>query len=566
MVDPLTDLHELEAAEARRRAEYEQRHAELVRDASRCLGKARLSKSAGASPVLAPIGHSDQSMMFMPEGTGTSPIHVHTSEGSGALCVQESGTTGVPLPPSCHHDECQKSYRKALKASRRFSGPSLPPVPSFSLDTAATSPGTVSNLPMAYHSGAVRTHPQYCFRARSGSPSHMHSYSPYPRVSPPTVEKERDSYVVIDSTSPVGGSSSSSLSDSLFSAPIYGISSQPGISNERSTSGPTAQAQYTPSASPFLRPLQSLGLDSPSVSPKMEQSALGMLASSDAHIGDIGFLDTAGIRTYEPALGKRRDSSTTVTHHDFSRARLRAVLPQVKSESTPTSPTWRYFHRPIHGSSISPPPTTVDAGTTSTSSSPPSPALHSHSLPHTPHLMRGQPPHHHHLAHSVRMAFAMTPIKQLDSGFSPPHQPQIFSPPSQSIPHPSISSSSSIHNIYKPAAPGPHFSYSRSSSRSGSPPIMLPPLSTSTPNSTATVSSRAPSPTSYITLPPLKVNTAVGSVKSTGHVPADEALGISGDGASILTTGDSISNPSSATPGERITLPGFSELIRAADS
>ena len=553
-MDPLNDLHELEAAEARRRAEYEQRHAELVRDASRSLGKARLSKSAGASPVLAPVGHPGQGIMFMP---GTSPVR----PSSGSLCIRESGAGGVPLPPSCCHEDCQKSYRKALKAWRRFSGPALPLVPSLTLDVAATSPSSFSNHSFVYHSGALRTRQQFPFRARSGSPSHMHSYSPYPRVSPP-FEKERDSYAVVDNTSPIGGSSSSSLSDFMFSAPTHGIS--PGISNERSTSGPISQAQYTPSASPFLRPLQSLGLDSPSVSPKMEHSALGMLAPSDARIGEMGNSDT-GIRIYEPTLGKRRDSSTTVTHHDFPRAHLRPVLPQVKSESTPTSPTWRYFQKPILGSSASPPPM-VDAGTTSTSSSPPSPALHSQSLPHTPHFMRGQPPHHH-LAHSVRMAFAMTPIKDLDSVSSQPHQLQNYTDlSSHSTPHPSMSSSSSsIHNLYKPQAPGSHFSFSRSSSRSGSPPIMLPPLSASTPNSTATASSRAPSPTGYITLPPLKVHATVGTVKPTAHVSPYEAVGISGDGTSILTSGDSISH-SSATPGDRITLPGFSELIRAADS
>ena len=564
----MNDLHELEAAEARRRAEYEQRHAELVRDASRTLGKARLSKSAGTSPVLAPVGHPDTGIMFMPEGTQFTPVHGHPFDSSGPLCIRESGGTGVLLP-SCHHDECHKSYRKALKASRRFSGPSLPPVPSLSLEMAATSTSTVSNLPITYQSNTARSHPQYHFHARPGSPSHTHSYSPYPRVSPPIIEKERDSYMVIEGSSPVGGSSSS-LTDSMFSTLAHGILGQAGISNERSTSGPASQAQFTPSASPFLRPLQSLGLDSPSVSPKMGQSALGMVVPSDAHVGEMGFLDAAGIRTNEPVFGKRRDSSTTVTYHDFSRSHLRTVLPQVKSESTPTSPTWRYVRKPVDGSSASPPPT-VDHGTPSTSSSPPSPALYSHSLPHTPHHMRGQPPHHHHLAHSVRMAFAMTPIQQLDSGSPPhtvsPHAHSHASSPS-TIPPSTTSSSSNIHaTLYKPLMPGTNASFSHSPSRTGSPPIVLPPLSASTPNSTATASSRAPSPTGYITLPPLKTHTAAGSVKSRALVSTDEALmGMSGDGAGgILANGDAISS-SSGAPGERITLPGFSELMRAADS
>ena len=543
-MNPLNDLHELEAAEARRRAEYEQRHAKLVRDASRSLGKARLSKSAGTSPVLAPAGHP-LGVTFRPDDAQLSLIHPH--DNSDSLCSRESGVAGIPLPPSCHHEDCHKSYRKALKAYRRYSGPSLPPVPPFSLDMASNPTSTVGNLPIAYHSGAARTHLQ----SRPGSPSHLHIYSLYSRSS---AEKEREPHGVADSSSPLGGSSSSSLSESMFSTPIHGISSQLGVSNERSTSGPVTQAQYTPSASPFLRPLQSLGLGSPSVSPKMGQNALGMLAPSDPHAGETSFLDAAGVRTHEPVLGKRRDSSTTVTRHDFSRAHLRAVLPQIKSESTPTSPTWRYFHKPPHSSSVSPPPT-VDA-----SPSPPSPDFHFQSLPHTPYYqVRGHPPHHHHLAHSVRMAFAMTPISHLDPGGVHTAQPHPYSQLS-SPRHPSMSSSSSsIHTLFNPPGSGSHLPFSHPPSRAGSPPIMLPPLSSSTPNSTATASSRAPSPMGYITLPPLK--TSLGTKSMSADDGLEEAQGLATD--SLLMKGVTGSH---STPGERITLPGFSEIIRAADS
>jgi zinc-finger protein CreA/MIG len=556
----LTDLHELEVAEFRRRAEYEQRHAELVRDASRSLGRARLSKSAGASPVLAPVGHSGLGMLLMPEDVQPSPVHAH----SASICSHQNGAAGIPLPPSCHHEDCHKSYRKALKASRRYSGPSLPPVPPLSLDNVSNGASKVDDLSNAYHSSAAGAHSQSHLQARPSSPSHLHGYSPYSRPSPPTGEKDRDNFMINNSSSSVGSSGSVSQSDYLYSAPIYGISSQLGLSNERSTSGPVTQAQYTPSASPFLRPLQSLGLDSPSVSPKMGQSALGMLAPSDAHIGEMSFLDAGGVRTHEPPVfGKRRDSSTTVTPHDFARADLRVALPQVKCESTPTSPTWRSVYNPAHSSSVSPSPT--GHGATSMSSSPPSPALHSHSLPHTPYHMRGHPPHYHHLAHSVRMAFAMTPIKHPGSGSAHALHPYAYSQLSaESTPHPSRSSSSPrISPRHNSQMPGSHFPYSQFPSRAGSPPIMLPPLSSSTPNSSAATSSRAPSPLGYITLPPLKAYGPTGTVKPTTE--PDDALGIPGEGAGFLMNGDAVSN-SSAAPGERITLPGFSEIIRAADS
>ncbi|KAF8524965.1 hypothetical protein JB92DRAFT_1343606 [Gautieria morchelliformis] len=500
-------------------------------------------------------------MLLMPEDVQPSPVHTH----SGSICSRQCGVADIPLPPSCHHEDCHKSYRKVLKASRRYSGPSLPPVPPFSLDTLSNAAGTGENQPIAYHSGPAGAHSQSHLQARPSSPSHLHSYSPYPRPSPPTGEKERDNLAITNSSSSLSSSSSGSQSDYMYPTPIYGISSQLGLSNERSTSGPVTQGQYTPSASPFLRPLQSLGLDSPSVSPKMGQSALGMLAPSDAHIGEMSFLDAGGVRTHEPPVfGKRRDSSTTVTPHDFSRAHIRAALPQVKSESTPTSPTWRYVHNPTHSSSVSPPPTR-DHGDTSMSSSPPSPALHSYSLPHTPYPMRGHPPHYHHLAHSVRMAFAMTPIKHIESGSAHTLHPYAYSQLSaESTSHPSRSSSSpKIHPLYNSQMPGSHFPFSHSPSRAGSPPIMLPPLSSSTPNSSAATSSRAPSPSGYITLPPMKAHGPASSVKPTAE--PDDAVGIPGDEGGLVMNGDAVSN-SSAASGERITLPGFSEIIRAADS
>lgn len=329
--------------------------------------------------------------------------------------------------------------------------------------------------------------------------------------------------------------------DSALAA-SQGIIGQPGLSCERST-----QVQFTPSASPFLRPLQMLGLDSPSASPKMGQKLLSIAPSYEPQGTERGFFDAAGARPHEPSsFGKRRDSSATVTHHNFSRTHLHTVLPEVKSESTPTSPMLHYFGNVPHGGQSASPPPSLGLGAASSyppsstsSSCLPSPVLHSQSLPHTPqHLQRGHSPPHHHLAHSVRMAFSMTPITE-------PGTPHTYS--DASAHHALSSSSSSVYNTQARAFH--HLPFSHPSSRAGSPPIMLPPLSNSTGNSTTTtMSSRVPSPAGLITLPPLKTHAGLGDPIATEPRDAE-----GGD------------DPTPAGHGERVTLPGFSEIIRAAE-
>ncbi|GJJ13460.1 hypothetical protein Clacol_007714 [Clathrus columnatus] len=688
--DPLTDLQELELAEARRRAEYEQRHAQLLRNASRSLtlgssNKVRLSKSAGTSPVLAPFGYSSE-VDHGDASSYSSPIHPQSVHGS---CYLEDAavTTGVPFSPACHHEDCHKSYRKVLKASRRNSGPALlVPVPPLTLDHRVSNS---NSPPPSGSAGTSSRHSSNTGRlvippSSPGAISHSHGYFPYPRPSPIATDKDRgvDAYYIGGTDYPQGlspslssqGDNNSNNNNSFYSPPIHGSISQ---SFERAalSSSTTVQAHNTPSASPFLRPLQSLGLESPCDSPNLGgQNALHLTGKEM----DVVIERNKGGRSNGDIHnngGKRRDSNSTVTQRDyyyFSRPpHLKAVLPQVKSESTPTSPTWRYHSRMAYGSDTSShisgggggggggasSPPLLDVGM-SALSSPPSPSMHSAKI------RRGlQPNGHNHLAHSVRMAFSMTPINnRLDlktgqqmyqyqqgqgqgQGYSqhvpgglqqqhhphhlthaqqqqqhhhhhypPSHQQQqqqqlsIHSNSSSSV---SPASSSSVHSgsgsgngsvLHTPPTNGSYFAYSsHPPSRSGSPPIMLPPLSSSTPHSAATtISSRAPSPSGYITLPPLKVQnqnllgvettTSTNGTKNTSVVPSN---GTSLDTSVIVDEEDDASSMmiaiqqqqqqqqdrprsnelmnghhhhhQSGNVGERIKLPGFSEIIRVTD-
>jgi hypothetical protein len=97
---------------------------------------------------------------------------------------------------------------------------------------------------------------------------------------------------------------------------------------------------------------------------------------------------------------------------------------------------------------------------------------------------------------------------------------------------------------------------------------MLPPLSSSTPQSIATtISSRAPSPSGYITLPPLKTRSGGGSGKAVGLALVDGPGGEAGIQCSdeIMDHRQDMS-PNAILPDERVRLPGFSEIIRGADS
>jgi hypothetical protein len=282
------------------------------------------------------------------------------------------------------------------------------------------------------------------------------------------------------------------------------------------------------------------------------------------------------------AFGKRRDSSTTITQHDFAR-------PQIKSESTPTSPTWRNF--PRHGQQEGSPPL-VESSYAAALSSPPSLPSRSISLPQTPNYPRAPPPpHHQHLAHSVRMIFSMTPINsRFEPGAAPPPQHVPLSSVSQPYHVPSGGSTSSGtgscgQSSYTGSRTGTSTPFSYPSSRAGSPPILLPPLSSSTPRSAATtVSSRAPSPLGPITLPPLlKVHSPVALAKNGGHVSVSGGGGVPVDGSEENGTSmhhcheDGVmvnavdghhSNHAGivAGGGERVRLPRFSEIIRGSDS
>lgn len=492
-LDPIADLQELELAEARRRAEYEQRHATLLRNASRSLslGKARLSKSAGTSPVLAPIGYS---VLLPPEDLSPPPsassstktptfLSVAVSGGSGPCYLENTvtaattATSGAPFsPPICHHEECHKSFRKALKASRRYSGPALAPVPPLTLDHASNSPptGTSTSPPSRYAASSHAGRQVVISQPSPGTFSHQHGYFPYLKPSPvAATDKERDAYIGATEYHPI----SQAPSPSLPQGDNFYVPSQTSFERGLSSSSTYAQHQHiTPSASPFLRPLQTLGLASPSDSPILGgQNALHMMISESPTMEDVDEGEDAdvimesrnnGLRrvsdVQQQAGGKRRDSNSTVTQHDFPRPpgpNLKAMhgLPQVKSESTPASPTWGYRPRISGGNSqgsdsngTSPPP--LEVGMSAALSSPPSPSMHSH-LNGYRRGFQSNSHSHNHLAHSVRMAFTMTQIKRVDS--SSKAGGQLQQPQPQQQQHVADANSSSSSNNSPGTSPGP---------------------------------------------------------------------------------------------------------------
>ncbi|GMK57189.1 hypothetical protein CspeluHIS016_0400230 [Cutaneotrichosporon spelunceum] len=114
-------LYELERHEAFRRAEYELRHRQIAAGAGR--------KSNGGSPSAntpTPYGFSNErdrlSQGAPAPGGGQIVFPVSAPQPATANHpAVPAGTLADPtylVPPSCHHPECHKSYRKRLKVAR----------------------------------------------------------------------------------------------------------------------------------------------------------------------------------------------------------------------------------------------------------------------------------------------------------------------------------------------------------------------------------------------------------------------------------------------------------------
>lgn len=171
--------------------------------------------------------------------------------------------------------------------------------------------------------------------------------------------------------------------------------------------------------------------------------------------------------------------------------------------------------------------------------------------------------HHHHLAHSVRMAFGMTPIHPRAS--APTSRPHASSTSSHPYPHTSHAySHSHSHSLSHPFAShagGVLTSASMPASRSSSPPIKLPPLKLPSSPSSPTKISALLAPMTVPSSTPASASVAPTSA-NTHQKSDDEAMDVEKKEEAL----PDIQMASADGQGEKrmkVELPGFSELTAA---
>ncbi|OCH88664.1 hypothetical protein OBBRIDRAFT_813513 [Obba rivulosa] len=442
----MEELYALERAEALRRAEYEIRHSEALRRAEYETRHAdilsmhgRLSKSAATTPMMTPSFY---------------PAQPPAGEEAGYFGMS---TERDRLPgPGGADEEHAHDPRGGVKHRRRLSA---------------------SSRLHPHASGHVvdASHPHRTHGHGHGAGPHPHGHAPWahPYHHPAHATSHRQGLHVShdDSPSPI-----SSDSDSLhpvqspLSAPVHpGAGHGPGEHPAHSQHPPKPSAGefiFTPSTSPFLGGLRTLNIHSgtPSRAPSPFRLPPPIEGATDEH-GQLydprtRKLSVAGSPPSGGLSGrnaKRGSSGDLVNYAVFAghphagehTVHLSAVvpgfhMPYTSERTLPPLPTPQLSSGPSSsGSSPRSHPHPLSAA----SSRPPSPPAGAHPRP-----AHGRDhPHHHHLAHSVRVAFGMTPI------------------------HPRPKYASGLAHAAHPGQ-DPADAASLPPSRASSPPIRLPPL------------------------------------------------------------------------------------------
>lgn len=411
----MDELYALERAEAARRAEYEIRHTEVLRRAEYEARHAeilnihgRVSKSASTTPLMSP------NYVYQPEKDGYFGSREHER----------------PAEPASHRNHAR---RLSASSSRREYA--------------------------AGHTVDSRGH------------AHIHGHSanaqPYPH---PSHRPHPHRHAQDDCPSPASSDSDSMhavpspIRPTALHAPTAGYA-EPSIAHHGSRT-PGSEIAFTPSTSPFLGGMRKLNI----------HSAVPSRAPSPFHLPPPS-LDSPVDGSYHQdspptvTLGGRKRNSTgdlvSLTQHSniaglyqpypYSHDRSVAYLPTPQLSSGPSS----------SGSSPRSHANASLGGSLSTSSSrAPSPPLWSKAAHHSHPRDRDQP-HHHHLAHSVRVAFGMTPIHPRSRPSAAQQHP---ARPFSDIP------TASTFSLGEHASAGDPTSASVPGSRSSSPPIRLPPL------------------------------------------------------------------------------------------
>ncbi|EKM79217.1 hypothetical protein AGABI1DRAFT_74066 [Agaricus bisporus var. burnettii JB137-S8] len=479
----MDELHALEHEEALRRARYEARHAEALRRAesetrlhyetSNPYFRHRLSKSATTSPTATPAVRPGLSLGMTPEeqryyaASLDRDGHPHDDE--------KRRLSGHWYPSATSHHTPHRSNLVQSRSSGHLVDQSRP---------AGASHGT-------HH---------YAW----SHPYHQSSYVHYRHMAGTSVHD--DSPSPISSDSEIHAATLRSPSRGLLQINSHPPDHSPQYSAVRTTS---AEFAYTPSTSPFLDPLRTLNIHStnPSRAPSpvslppavadtrnrdRDVAEDGLSRPRTFNVGDSPTNSSLLMHQRPAAKPRRRDSSgyAVPTHPHASShgaSYSGAPTPQLSSgpSSSGSSPRSLGQFTPLGPPPLLPPGSSLISAPSAANSRASSPiawtqALAAGQMTATANAMQGKREHSHsNLAHSVRLAFGMTPIVPSPPKTSnrKPEDGALFGT-SEAGPTGVLTHSASGTTLHSRSFSNnnPWALRSMPGSRSGSPPITLPPL------------------------------------------------------------------------------------------
>jgi zinc-finger protein CreA/MIG len=372
---------------------------------------------------------------------GASPDTTPSFGSTGASCFAFVGMGGIPSPPACHHEECHRSYRKALRLAQR-----------------------VPLTRVSFESYPQHSHAHHGSSLASSTISHSHRHHPYevPHHTHGHALQMRQGSPEDVSPSPNSADTDDSTTEPLYTKGLRGTDPAP------------VSEFYTPSTSPFLGAMRSMHVQSgystgrnsrlPSRAPSPGPGTLELQPpmslpkraySTDAIISppSIGSRHRIDALLSGPSTPALTSGTTSPCGHQTG-AILHASGPRsVASSGSSGSSSIQVMKRPSRSSNllllqnspfpppprpsqpsvaippgpeISRSPSPLHAGGAGTASAQQSPvayqsvAYQSDAAPRYPRSTPVTPPvssyspSHSHLAHSLRLAFGMTPITRPD--------------------------------------------------------------------------------------------------------------------------------------------------------
>lgn len=514
----MDELYLLEQEEALRRVEYEARRAEALRRAE---SQSRKFQAAASACDLHPRYRLSKSAT-------TSPIM------RNGLALGSAPTDERVFPLSTDPGFCPSTGNTRPSPKRRLSGPAWPiPQQHQQKDpplTQSRSSGHLIDSMRASHYHGTWTHPYHHHPHQSrhqgaekhkvdGSHAQQHEDSPSP-ISSDSELPGHDRMHKSQSPPKMFHIHGSSASQSRSRGHVHNLSldNSPPYSSSAVRTTTSSDFAFTPSASPFLGPLRTLNIHSatPSRAPSPiflppsaghgEEAAAG-LPLSHSRAGSVAYGSpplTSNSFVHRKQQHRKGDGRPSSSCHNYG-------------GSSSGSSSGNFIHGPLHFH----PPHQL-GGSASGSGAPSASGSRAPSPIHWGLGSRASPPssssnnnngHTHHIAHSVSAVFGMTPIHSHPPSrrSSPPLPPPMPRNTSWSASSGSVSSSwqglhSNQHqysNQHQHPLHANHHHHQHQhghghgplpGSRSGSPPIRLPPLKMlpSTVGSAATSSNLAP--------------------------------------------------------------------------